>query len=400
MTAVRRISWLMALSIAGSLLVSTSGVQASPERSTEGASGCFTAPGGDTEICFNDPRTGHPDPAVTQGLLKTIARAGAGDSIRIAMFRWDHEPATAAVLAAQKRGARIEIVADEDMLTKAAGRRVLHEVETGEPGFRNVVVCKGACLPWTGPAPAPTAQDINHHKLFLFDIGGVRSVAVTSSNFETRMHGQGNSMIRATAPALWRFHHAYFNRLKAQRWDGWVEPNLSVRSGKTQAWVYPRRRDPVVATLRSVRCDARFRTVDVLWAVIQRADVRRALQEVHRRGCRVRVVTTRDLIENWLEVPQRGADGAVLDLPDSRVRTYLIHDKVILIHARIGKSVKQVTITGTSNATCGGHSYNDEVMWRIEDQWVQRTMRRHFEAIYKRAYNTKQTLVPTQAPCR
>ena len=166
MTAVRRISWLMALSIAGSLLVSTSGVQASPERSTEGASGCFTAPGGDTEICFNDPRTGHPDPAVTQGLLKTIARAGAGDSIRIAMFRWDHEPATAAVLAAQKRGARIEIVADEDMLTKAAGRRVLHEVETGEPGFRNVVVCKGACLPWTGPAPAPTAQDINHHKLF------------------------------------------------------------------------------------------------------------------------------------------------------------------------------------------------------------------------------------------
>ena len=216
---------------------------------------------------------------------------------------------------------------------------MLHEVETGEPGFRNVVVCKGACLPWTGPAPAPTAQDINHHKLFLFDIGGVRSVAVTSSNFETRMHGQGNSMIRATAPALWRFHHAYFNRLKAQRWDGWVEPNLSVRSGKTQAWVYPRRRDPVVATLRSVRCDARFRTVDVLWAVIQRADVRRALQEVHRRGCRVRVVTTRDLIENWLEVPQRGADGAVLDLPDSRGRTYLIHDKVILIaHREVGQT--------------------------------------------------------------
>ena len=136
------------------------------------------------------------------------------------------------------------------------------------------------------------------------------------------------------------------------------------------------------------------------WTVIQRADVRRALQDLHRRGCRVRIVTTRDFIENWLEVRQSGPGGKVFDLPDSQVRTYLIHDKVILIHARIGKKVKWVTVTGTSNATCGGLSYNDEVMWRVEGRWVHDTLRRHFNAIYSRAYHTASTVVPVQAPCR
>lgn len=364
------------------------------------ASGCFTAPGGGTQVCYNDPRPGRPDDAVTRGLLEHVARAGLGDSIRISMFRWDDGRAATAVIAAQRRGARVEIVADADVRTKRAGRRVLEKIEAGEPGHRNVVVCRGSCLPWTGPRPAPPSQDINHHKLYLFDIAGERSVAVTSSNLERRMHGQSNVMLRSTDPALWQFHDSYFERLRAQRWLGWSEKDRSVRGESVSAFAYPRRRDPVVDLLDDVRCNARARTVDVLWAVIQRADIRRSLQDLHHRGCRVRVVTTRDLIENWLEVRQPGRGGRARDLPDNRVRTHLIHDKLILVHARVRGSVRRLTVTGNSNATCGGLAYNDEVMWQIEDTWVHRTMQRHFDRIYRRAHQARTDVVPVQAPCR
>ena len=367
---------------------------------TSATSGCFNAPGGVTEVCFNDPRPGRPDDAVTRGLLAHVARAGAGDTIRISMFRWDDQVAAQAVIDAQRRGARVEVVADQDVRTKPAGRRVLEKIEAGEPDHVNVVVCRGACMPWSGPPPAPTAQDIDHHKLYLFDIAGVRSVAVTSSNLERRMHGQTNAMVRSTDPALWQFHDDYFDRLRAQRWQGWSEKHRSVRGGSIDAFVYPRRRDPVVALLDDVRCDARARTVDVLWAVIQRADVRRSLQELHGRGCRVRVVTTRDTIENWLEVRQAGRDGRVLDLPDRRVKTHLIHDKLILVHARVRGAVRWLTVTGNSNATCGGLAYNDEVMWQVEDRWVHQTMQRHFDRVYRRAHQGRSPVVPVQAPCR
>lgn len=389
--------WLLVLVLGFSVAAPPARAAEADARSS--ASGCFTAPGGETQVCFNDPRQGGSDDAVTRGLLQHVAQAGAGDSIRISMFRWDYQPAAKAVIDAQRRGARVEIVADQDVRTKPAGRRVLEAIEAGEPGHRNVVVCRGSCLPWTGSGPAPPSQDINHLKLYLFDIEGVRSVAVTSSNLERRMHGQTNSMVRSTDPDLWRFHSEYFDRLQAQSWRGWSERRRSVRGRSVRAHAYPRRRDPVVAVLDSVRCDARARHVDVLWAVIQRADVRRSLQELDRRGCRVRVVTTRDLIENWLEVRQKGRGGRVWDLPDGRVRTHLIHDKLVLVHARIGKSIRRLTITGNSNATCGGLGYNDELMWQLEGRWVHQTMQRHFDAVYRRAHHATTAVVPVQARC-
>ena len=41
------------------------------------------------------------------------------------MFRWDIPATTKALVAAQQRGAHVEIVADADMTTKPAGRAVM-----------------------------------------------------------------------------------------------------------------------------------------------------------------------------------------------------------------------------------------------------------------------------------
>ena len=70
---------------------------------------------------------------------------------------------------------------------------------------RNVVVCKGACLPWRGSGPAPPSQDVNHLKLLLADIGGKKSVITSSSNFEGRQYSQVNSLARVFDDAFYAY---------------------------------------------------------------------------------------------------------------------------------------------------------------------------------------------------
>ena len=91
------------------------------------------------------------------------------------------------------------------MTTKPAGRAVMQAIESGDPMPRNVVVCKGACLPWTGSGPAPPSQDVNHLKFLLADIGGQKSLITSSSNFEGRQYSQVNSMARVFDDAFYAY---------------------------------------------------------------------------------------------------------------------------------------------------------------------------------------------------
>src|SRR5689334_21934294 len=122
-------------------------------------SGCNS--NGSYEICFSSPGSkGGSDPAVVRHFIDIFNAAGPGDSLRIAMFRWDIPSTTKALVAAQKRGAHVEIVADADMTTKPAGRSVIAQIEAGDPMPHNVVVCNGSCLPWAGTGPAPPSQNV------------------------------------------------------------------------------------------------------------------------------------------------------------------------------------------------------------------------------------------------
>src|SRR4029079_4743476 len=102
---------------------------------------------------------------------------------------------TKAIVAAQKRGAHVEIVADHDMLTKPAGKSVIAQIENGAAMPRTVVVCEASCLPWAGSGPAPPSQNVNHLKFLLADIGGKKSGITSSSNFEGPQYSQVNSQI-------------------------------------------------------------------------------------------------------------------------------------------------------------------------------------------------------------
>ncbi|WP_084151872.1 phospholipase D-like domain-containing protein [Nocardioides halotolerans] len=366
-------------------------------------SGCNAA--GAYEVCFSSPAThGGKDPAVVRHFIDIFKSAGAGDSLRIAMFRWDIPATTKAIVAAQQRGAHVEIVADADMTTKPAGKKVIAQIEGGDPMPGNVVVCKGACLPWTGKPPAPPSQDVNHLKYLLADIGGKKSVITSSSNFEGRQYSQVNSLTRVFDDSFYAFGLQYFQRLRAQSWTAggvsWSDKQKSF-GGPPNAMVYPRKRgDLVVDTLRSVHCAKGMNTVNIMIAVVQRYDVRTQIGRLAKEGCKLRIVTTRDLIENWLQSPFKLPDGRTVDIDNNRVRTIITHDKVYAIHAKIHGKERYVVVTGTSNTTCGGLRYNDEMMLRLDGKWLFKTYSAHVNDAFKHAHQSRVSAVPRQARCR
>jgi phosphatidylserine/phosphatidylglycerophosphate/cardiolipin synthase-like enzyme len=364
-------------------------------------SGCNAA--GTYEVCFSSPATHRgSDPAVVRHFIDIFNSAGAGDSLRIAMFRWDIPATTKAIVAAQKRGAHVEIVADADMTTKKAGQQVISQIESGDPMPRNVVVCKGACLPWAGSGPAPPSQDVNHLKYLLADIGGKKSVITSSSNFEGRQYSQVNSLTRVYDNGFYAFGLQYFQRLRAQSWTvggvTWSDKQKSF-SGPPSAMVYPRHGDLVLDTLKSVHCAKGMRTVDIMIAVVQRYDVRTQIGRLAKEGCKLRIVTTRDLIENWLQSPFKLPDGRTVDIDNDKVRTIIAHDKVYAIHAKIHGKEQYVVVTGTSNTTCGGLLYNDEMMLRLDGKWAFKTYSAHVGDAFKHAHQSRESAVPVQAHC-
>ena len=363
-----------------------------------GKSGCQAQSG--IEVCFTSPPTVARDATVLDRPSRLFDTAGPGDTIRIAMFRWDIKPPTDAILAAQRRGATVLLVGDDDLRLNKQGRRLITTLEEQDPTRRNVTICDGACLPWRAPGPYPDSQDVQHLKFYVTDIGGVQSFMTSSANLEDRQYRQYNSFIKIDDPALYAFGVEYFSRMEAQsltaggeRWD---DRRKVHRSGSVTAAVYPNRSDLLLSTLKDISCTRGARDVSAMFAVIQRADVRAQLARLSDRGCRVRVVTSRDTVENWV---QRTLPSG--DIPDRQVRTVLTHDKMLVAHARLRGRTTHLVVTGTSNTTCGGLLYNDEVMLRVvDDRWLHDQYLAHFDDAYARAHQSRSRIMPVMKPCR
>jgi phosphatidylserine/phosphatidylglycerophosphate/cardiolipin synthase-like enzyme len=361
-------------------------------------SGCNVNAG--YEVCFSSPATkGGSDASVVKRFIELFNEAGEGDSLRMAMFRWDIPATTTALLGAVRRGAHVELVADADVTTKQAGQQLIAGLRAAGS---TVVVCDGSCLPWRGNGPPPPSQNVNHLKLLLADIGGQQSVVTSSSNFEGRQYSQYNSLARITDAGYYAFASSYFDRLKAQSWTvggaTWKDKQRGY-AGPPPAMVYPRKGDLVVNTLRQTQCVPGARSVDIMVAVLQRYDVRTQIGRLAKAGCKIRIVTTRDLIENWLQKPFKLPNGTTVDLPDNNVRTIITHDKVYAIHARIAGKVQYAVVTGTSNTTCGGLLYNDEIMLKLSGKWAYQTYRAHVLDAFQHAHQSRTSAVPVQARC-
>ncbi|RYC14791.1 phospholipase D-like domain-containing protein [Nocardioides zhouii] len=388
--------WILKLAAGLLGLAALTTSTASGQSAAAGKSGCAIR--GGIEACFTSPPTVTADPTVLGRASTLFDAAGPGDTIRVAMFRWDIKPPTDALIAAQRRGAVVYLVGDDDLRLNRHGRRLIETIEQQDPDRTNVTICDGACLPWRAPGPYPDSQDVQHLKFYLTEIGGVQSFITSSANLEDRQYRQYNSFLKIDDPGLYAFGLDYFARLEAQsvkaggtRWD---DRRKTWSNGTITASVYPNRSDLLLTTLRDLSCPRGSR-VSAMFAVIQRDDVRRQLARLSDAGCRVRIVTSRDTVENWLESPQPTGD-----IPDALVRTVLTHDKMLVAHAGFRGKVSDVVVTGTSNTTCGGLLYNDEVMVRVVgNRWLHDQYLAHFDDAYAHARQGTTRVMPVMKPC-
>ncbi len=363
------------------------------------ARGCTTRPNGLMRVCFTSPPTnGGTDDLVFAEVRRLFGTAGQGDRLRVAMFRWDRAVPAQALLDAQRRGAKVDLVLDHEVVTNKVGRRLARLVERRQRGD-NVRICRGACLPRTGTGTPPPGQDVAHLKLFLLDLDGTKTVATTSANIERAQLRQYNTLLQVVDPDFWDYHRALWKRLRAQSWKGWSRADrISPRTPRV--WVYPTTKDPLTSLLRRTRCVRKAHQVDVVVAHIRRHDVRRELVALRRRGCEVRVVVTDDAGQNWMQRRVTLADGTRARLDPRKVRSIKLHDKIYLLHAKVDGKVRKVVVTGTSNATCGGLLYNDEVMWRLDGEWLWKRFRRHVADLYTRAHQSRVGGSPDHGRCR
>lgn len=326
------------------------------------AAGCAVAE--PFEVCFNDPNGDEAAKGVlVDRLRQTIAAAGRGDRIRVAMYSWTLTGIAAELARAKRRRADVRVVVDG---ASANGRPVRRMRKAKIP----VTVCRGSCTGGGG---------INHLKLFLFNVGGARDVVVSSSNMTNKQRTQlFNDLIRVRNDArLYAYYYAYWRRLRSQDWRGWG-PAQRVGPGDlgTQAYLFQRAPsdDPVVQILNGVtECRRDDRKIWVAMALFTRPEVQRTLQRLRNDlNCNVRVIIGRKVNRKFVGT----------GLKKSNIRRRPVHHKLLLIDARYEGQWRQTVFTGSHNFTRPALSTHDETWLRVDNPFVFETYRQHYLAVF------------------
>lgn len=368
----------VALAVAATGTVVTTNYVQADEISAE-ASGCSTS--GAYEVCFNDPAAHSGSDPLIENRLRELARsAGSGDTIRGAMYTWTRAGLAEDLVAAKNRGADVRVVLDGHNQTDGnAGYTVLRD------GGVPVTSCSNdGCI----------GSNINHNKLFLFDIGGAKQSVLTSANLSKAQTGWYNNLIRITDAGLYDYYLGYWNRMNAQSWtyDGvtWHDDDkVGYGSGTaTKAYVYPRGTDNVLGVLGNVtKCstdgngdgnsDRKIWIAQSLFTSA-RESVRNKLADLADMGCDVRVVVADRETELWVQASNSGGN-----LNDGKVgRVTNSHNKLLLIDAYYAGKWQDVVFTGSHNLTGTSLKTNDEALVRVTDYFVFKQYRLYFDKLF------------------
>ncbi|MGH3743052.1 MAG: phospholipase D-like domain-containing protein, partial [Micromonosporaceae bacterium] len=318
------------------------------------------------ESCFSDPTV--DSTRIYDSLTALAATSGAGDTIRIIMFHWRNgappEQLATEVVNARQRGADVKVVLDE-----------------GSEGYRPIEILKAASVPVLvchDEAKAADGQDdclmvedgfyapgsnlpMNHVKLFLFTIGGVRNIVAGSSNMGPWDYQDAwNDMVRIRGDqSLHSWLTSYFDRVWADDWMGWNtnaerdasgDAATSARDLPERAWVYPRLKpgDPIAGQLANTTAchtdgdsdgdwDKRVWVAISKWSEGARTEILDNLDRLDAAGCDVKVVLGDTVTDTQRRaVRQRlSADPAESD----KVRVICdLHHKFIVIDAKYSGS--------------------------------------------------------------
>jgi phosphatidylserine/phosphatidylglycerophosphate/cardiolipin synthase-like enzyme len=345
-----------------------------------GPRGCVVS--GDYETCLTDPEqvsNGH-DTAIEDRLRQLTQSAGSGDVIRISEYTWTRPELARDLVAAKDRGVDVKVVLDG--INK-------HDHNGGYTTLTDGGIPLTSC----SHGSSCLGTHFSHNKLFLFDIGGVKQVAVTSTNLTTAQMALPNNMLKVSGDdKLYAFFLGYWNRLNAQSWtydgDTWDDDDkVAAGSKSTYGYAYPRHSDNVLTVLNKVKeCSGSHNRIMVAAALFTKPRVAirdrlAALQD--KLGCDVQVIVGDRDTESWVQAANSSGD-----LRNGKVSIFNSHNKLIMIDAKYGDEWQRAVWSGSHNLSGTSLRTNDETLAYVNDPRVEGRYAEYFDAMMARATGT------------
>jgi hypothetical protein len=361
-----------ALALAGALLFAL----AVPAPAPAAATGCTRTT--DYTVCRADPGGAVKDTSIISEIVRQLDATGKGDTVRAAAFRWTLDkpitPLADAMVNAKRRGADVRAVVGRAGSDPSENDPVIDRFKAA--GI-DVKQCPNACL----PTADGTRKGPAHNRFFLIERDGAPTVLVTSLSFVRWHTMQANNLLGVHGDReLYDFYASYWKRLRAGTWDGWTDDDKGATGDLGQAWVFPRRPDPVAEQLAGITACGSGDRVLVGHANFQsnRPAVRAQLDRIQALGCQVRVVVAaaETAHPGWLE-DKLGARN---------VRVHDTHrNKFIIAVAQFGSRHRAVVWTGTHNLNGNGLKHADDNLLRVSNRAVAAMYVEFFDGLWSAA---------------
>lgn len=338
-----------------------------------------------TGAVFNNPAKGRPT-ALEERLCSLIHQAPPGSLVRMAEFVVSGESGmdfAQEVVAAHRRGVRIQIVIDGWQVDNPAARLLLDGLGTDESEPSWVHVCSNlspegntsACVRNNGVPPKG-----QHNKFLLFSrTGGARNVVVQASDNLTDLNATtywNNAVVLLGNTRLYGAYGSFFADMARETAvdDYYRVVPAGSRLGAVRAYFFPRAgtdpsTDTIVQILDGVSCEGGRTSIRVAmseWETYRIAIAER-LETLAARGCSVRIV------HGAMDAAVR---DSLLSRPDIDLRSMnspnalpgYVHSKYMLI----GGDRTGWVYTGSPNFTQTSLRRNDEAMVRTDIRPIYR----------------------------
>ena len=325
-------------------------------------------------VTFNDPNTYGARRVILSKIIRSIQNTAKGERIRIATWNFDDRPAKDALIAADKRGVKVQVIVSGlvENPNWNALRRALNR-KKGDGSF--AMRCTGGCR---------SRVRIMHSKIFLFSrVHKSRHITMVGSSNLTTPAGnrQWNDLVTTKSRKVYDYMTGIF---KEYAEDKSLKKPYEVRTlGDYRMWIYPvGDRNPQLNQLKKVRCKGatggtgtngrtKIRVSVAGWFDDYGADIAKRLRRLWDNGCDVRVVTTLAGRGVNRALKARGGRGPVPQRELSYDRNYdgvperYLHQKSVAISGVYGRDTSaSVVFTGSPNWSARA-ARSEEVWMRV-----------------------------------
>ncbi|NYE38117.1 phosphatidylserine/phosphatidylglycerophosphate/cardiolipin synthase-like enzyme [Nocardioides cavernae] len=396
----------------------------------------WTAPRGPH---FNDPHLTKGHYRIERRIIQTIKHARKGSTIRIAVYSFDRMPVAKALIAAHKRGVKLQMLLNDHWDTPAM-KAVRARIGTDRTSNSFIYKCKAGCR--------ATRNEYNnmHSKFYSFSQAGrSKDVLAVGSHNLTRnadIHQWNDLYFTSGDHELFRQFVSLFNDMRkdystrqpARFFCGTPANGVACDDSvdKHTVWAFPKpsgpKNDVVLDVLRKVQCltptssGGRTRTrlnLSMHTMRGKRGDyLASAIRQKHAEGCKVRVMygligyhtkrvigapTKRGRIplrstgldyntEDNFDLNNDGKDDLILD--------YYSHQKYLTVQGTYnGVPDTHMVLTGSSN-WASLSTGNDEVLMTVRGRKVVRKYVKNFDYQWRNKRNSRNAYTTTYANFR